>query len=97
MRKENSMAANLVATRGNRCSASILGYLEQNLYESHPEITTHEQKKIRQMVLDTINNFKDLSIDIVKSDESVINDEWVRKIEQTWYFEDIPASPASDF
>jgi len=57
------MAANLVATRGNRCSASILGYLEKNVYESHPDITTHEQKAIRQMVLDTINSFKDLAID----------------------------------
>ena len=76
------MAANLVATRGNRCSASILGYLENNIYDSHPEITTHEQKQLRQFVLDTINNFKDLSIDIVKSDTAVINDEWAKKIDE---------------
>ncbi len=82
MRKESSMAANLVATRGNRCSASILGYLERNVYEAHPDITTHEQKAIRQMVLDTINSFKDLAIDIVKSDVAVLNDEWVRKIDE---------------
>lgn len=82
MRKESSMAANLVATRGNRCSASILGYLERNIYESHPDITTSEQKAIRQMVLDTINSFKDLAIDIVKSDVAVLNDEWVRKIDE---------------
>ena len=81
MRKENSMAANLVATRGNRASASILGYLENKIYEGHPEITTHEQKQIRQFVLDTINNFKDLAIDIVKSDTAVINDEWAKKID----------------
>jgi hypothetical protein len=82
MKKERSMAASLVATRGNRCSASILGYLENNVYENHPTITTHEQKQIRQFVLDTINNFKDLSIDIVKSDSAVINDEWAKKIDE---------------
>ena len=82
MRRENSLAANLVATRGNRCSASILGYLENNIYGKHSEITTLEQKQIRQMVLDTINNFKDLAIDIVKSDEAVINDEWIKKIDE---------------
>ncbi len=76
------MAANLVATRGNRTSASILGYLEKNVYESHPEITTHEQKQIRQMILDNVNQFKDLAIDIVKSDVSIINDEWAKKIDE---------------
>lgn len=82
MKNDNSMVANLVATRGNRCSASILGYLENNLYENHPGITTHEQKQIRQMVLDTINGFKDLAIDIVKSDVSIINAEWAEKIDE---------------
>lgn len=82
MSGNNSMAANLVATRGNRCSASILGWLEQNLYTANPEIDTRMQKQIRQMILDNVNQFKDLSMDIVKSDVAVINDEWVRKIDE---------------
>lgn len=80
--KENSLAANLVAARGNRCSASILGFLESSIYELHPEISTHEQKAIRQAVLDNVNGFKDLAIDIVKSDVAVINDEWAKKIDE---------------
>jgi hypothetical protein len=82
MRKENSLAANLVATRGNRCSATILGWLESNLYPNHPEITKAEQKQIRQTVLDNVNMFKDLSMDIVKSEVDVLNDEWVIKIDE---------------
>jgi len=82
MKKENSLAVNLVATRGNRCSASILGFLEGGIYEKHPEISTQEQKQIRLFVLDTINNFKDLCMDIVKSDSAVINDEWAKKIDE---------------
>jgi hypothetical protein len=76
------MAANLVATRGNRCSATILGWLESNLYEEHPEISTAMQKQIRQVVLDNVNMFKDLAIDIVKSETDVLNEEWVLKIDE---------------
>lgn len=82
MRKENSFSANLVATRGNRCSASVLGWLENNLYANHPEISTREQKAIRQMVLDNVNQFKDLAMDIVKSEVDVLNDEYVKKIDE---------------
>jgi hypothetical protein len=82
MKKTNSMAANLVAARGNRCSASILGWLEGNLYTAHPEITTQEQKAIRQTVLDNVNFFKDLAMDIVKSETSILNDEYAKKIDE---------------
>ena len=78
----NSMAVNLVATRGNRCSASILGWLETNLYTQYPAIDTKMQKAIRQVVLDNVNQFKDLSMDIVKSETAVINDEWVTKLDE---------------
>lgn len=78
----NSMAANLVAKRGNRVTASILGFLEETLYRDHPEITTKEQKKIRQVILDGINEFKDLAIDIVKSETAIVNELWVQKIDE---------------
>ena len=81
MKGNNSMAANLVATRGNRTSAAILGWFEENLYEEVPQITTQMQKRIRQMVLDNVNAFKDLAIDIVKSETAVINQEWVDKLD----------------
>ncbi len=78
----NSMAANLVATRGNRCTAAILGYLEDEVYSRVPEIDTAIQRQIRQVVLDQINAFKDLAIDIVKSDTALMNQVWVEKIDE---------------
>ena len=79
---QNSTTANLVATRGNRCSASILGWLEQNLYTEYPEISRSMQKQIRQTILDNVNVFKDLAIDIVKSETAVINEEWTVKLDE---------------
>ncbi len=81
MKQPSSMTAKLVATRGNRCSASILGWMETNVYPKYPEISTQTQKQIRQMILDNVNAFKDLSIDIVKSETSVLNDVWVQKLD----------------
>jgi len=81
MKGNNSTVANLVATRGNRTSAAILGWLEENLYTEVPQVSTEMQKKIRQMILDQVNSFKDLSIDIVKSETAVINQEWVDKLD----------------
>ena len=82
MKRENSFSANLVATRGNRCSASILGWLENNIYKNYPDISTKDQKAIRQVILDNVNQFKDLAMDIVKSEVEVLNDEYVRKIDE---------------
>lgn len=81
MNESNSMAANLVATRGNRCTAVILGYLEDRVYREVPEITYEMQQAIRQVVLDQVNTFKDLAIDIVKSDTALMNDRWVEALD----------------
>ena len=75
------MASNLVATRGNRCSAAILGWIEENIYTEY-EIDPSMQRKLRQQVLDQINMFKDLSIDIVKSDTAVLNEVYVQKLDE---------------
>lgn len=79
---DNSLAANLVATRGNRCTAAILTYLEDNIYSRYPEITTADQRQIRSVIMDNINMFKDLAIDIVKSDTALINQVWVEKLDE---------------
>lgn len=75
------MAANLVATRGNRCSAAILGWIEDNLYQEY-EIDQPMQRRLRQQVLDQINMFKDLSMDIVKSETAVINEVYAQKLDE---------------
>lgn len=75
------MAANLVATRGNRCSAAVLGWVEDNLYKEY-EIDPAMQRKLRQQVLDQINMFKDLAMDIVKSETAIINEEYMLKLDE---------------
>lgn len=81
MPREN-FPAQLIATRGNRCTATIMGYLEEHLYTKYPQIATDEQKRIRSVVVNAVNAFKDLAIDIVKSDQDLINDIWVQKLDE---------------
>ncbi len=76
---ENTMAANLLGRRGNRASAVLLSWLEENVYEHIPEDL---QRQTRQVVLDNINGFKDLATDIVKSDTAYINQVWVQKLDE---------------
>jgi hypothetical protein len=78
MSNSNSMAANLVASRGNRCSAVLLTWMEDNAYEFLPEDV---QFQLRRTILDQINGFKDLAIDIVKSDVAAMNQVWVEKLD----------------
>ena len=77
----DSMASNLVANRGNRCTATILSFLETNVYNQY-DIPKGLQRQIRQAVLDSINGYKDLVIDIVKSDDAVMNDLYLDAIVQ---------------
>ena len=76
---ENTMAANLLGRRGNRASAVVLSWLEDNVYE---HISEDLQRQTRQVVLDNINGFKDLATDIVKSDTAYMNQVWVEKLDQ---------------
>jgi len=75
------MAVNLVSTRGNRCSAAVLGWIEENLYTEY-EIEPAMQRRLRQQILDQINMFKDLSMDIVKSETAVINEEYMNRLDE---------------
>ncbi len=77
---KNSMASNLVATRGNRCSAAILGWIEDNVYKEY-DIDPQMRSRLRQHVLDQVNMFKDLSIDIVKSETAVLNEIYIQKLD----------------
>ncbi len=75
----NTMAANLIANRGNRTTAIVLSWLEDNVYEFLDEDL---QKMTRKMILDNLNSFKDLSIDIVKSDTAYLNTLWMEKLDE---------------
>lgn len=74
---QNSMAVSLIQQRGNRTAASLLSWLEENVYEYlDPEL----QSQTRTVVLDNLNDFKNLSMDICKSDNSYINEVWLEAI-----------------
>ena len=81
MTSNNSMAANLVATRGNRTTATILSTIETEIY-GEVTVPDHIKRKVRQAVLDQMNGYKDLIIDIVKSDVALINEHWVSQIDE---------------
>ena len=75
----NTMATNLIANRGNRVTASILGWLEGNVYEYLPK---EVQRQTREMIMDQVNQYKDLAIDVVKSDTAYMNELWLQKIDE---------------
>lgn len=77
----NSMAANLVATRGNRTTATILSAIEDEIYDA-VDVPDPIKRKVRQIVLDQMNGYKDLMIDIVKSETSLLNDHWVSRLDE---------------
>lgn len=75
----NSSVATLVATRGNRCVASILGGLERRVFD---KLSSEDQEYVRTLVKEQVNLFKDIAIDVVKSDASVINEVWAQKLDE---------------
>lgn len=82
MRDENNTGvARLIAIRGNRTTAVVLSWLEENVYGYLPEDV---QKDTRRLILDQINGFKDLAIDVVKADTSMINEHWVEKLDEIY-------------
>lgn len=79
MDNENIMAAKLVAARGNRLTAILLGWMEENI---KPDLTDEQWYDLRDLVRDQVNGYKDLIIDIVKSDTAYVNQLWVEKVDE---------------
>ena len=77
MTASNDFAKNLVANRARRCSATILTWMENNIYEFLPR---EQQESVRRTVLSNVNDLSDIAIDIVKSDTSQINEFWVEEL-----------------
>jgi predicted RND superfamily exporter protein len=77
MSNENTMAVNLIKQRGNRATASLLTYMENNVQEYIPDEVWN---RTRREVLDAINGFKDLAIDVVKSDTAILNEEYLQAL-----------------
>lgn len=77
MKNNNDFAKNLVANRARRCSATILTWMENNIYEFLPN---EKQQAVRSTVLQNVNDLSDIAIDIVKSDTGQINEFWVEEL-----------------
>ena len=77
MNSNNSMAANLVQKRGNRCTATLLSWMEENIKDDLPP---ELWGPLRRRVMDDINEFKDLAIDVVKSETALVNDVYIQQI-----------------
>ncbi len=61
--------------RRDRALGSILGYAERELF---PVMSTDQQRKLRQLVLDALNSYHDSALDLFKSDTATLhNDEVV--------------------
>jgi hypothetical protein len=75
----NTMAVNLIANRGNRCTATLLTWIEREVY---PHLSHEMQRELRSLVLDQVNGFKDLAMDVVKSDTAYLNELWVQKLDE---------------
>ena len=77
-RGQNDFAKNLVSNRARRCSATILTWLENNVYDDIPD---EKHSQVRRTILSNVNDLSDLAIDIVKSDTGQINEFWVTELD----------------
>lgn len=74
----NSYAKNLLNRRGRRTVATILTWLEENIWQYVPE---DKQQEARSKILSVVSDFQDLAMDMVASDTGVINDYWVEALD----------------
>jgi hypothetical protein len=60
--------------RRDRAVGSILGHAEREIY---PQLTTEQQRAMRQVTLDALNAYHDSVLDLVKSEDGLRNEEVV--------------------
>ncbi len=71
----------LLTRRKNRAAAIILGMKDDECDYYLPEETS---KKLRKVVLDQMNDFYDVCVDVIESLDGsyIINDLWLEKLDQ---------------
>lgn len=75
----NSYAKNLLSTRGRRSIATLLTWMEANVW---PEIEADLQAEARSKIMQVMGEYQDLAMDMVASETGVINDYWVDEIDK---------------
>lgn len=69
---------NLLIEQRRRTVGSLMGHIEEKVY---PRLPAHERKDLRDKVLQTVNAYHDVCLDVLKSsvnDGSVVNEEAIR-------------------
>lgn len=77
MSDANSYAKNLLAVRGRRNIATLLTWMEKNVW---PHIEQDLQSEARSKIMAVLGDFQDLAMDMVAADTGTINDFWVEEL-----------------
>lgn len=79
MSSDNTYAQRLLAARGRRAAATILSYLERSL---KVHLSEDEWQRTRMKVLETVAEFQDFAIDMIKAEDGVINEYWADALDR---------------
>jgi hypothetical protein len=74
-------ARDLLATRGRRTIATLLTYMEENVWPELPdEVRMHVQAAARSKILSVLGDYQDLAMDLIASEDATINEFWVEEL-----------------
>jgi len=74
-------AKDLLATRGRRTIATLLTYMEENVWPHlDDEVQPEAQDAARAKILSLLGDYQDLAMDMVSSETGAINEFWVDEL-----------------
>jgi hypothetical protein len=74
-------ARDLLSTRGRRTIATLLTYMEENVWPQLPdEVQAEVQTAARAKILAVLGDYQDLAMDLIASEDATINEFWVEEL-----------------
>ena len=74
-------ARDLLSTRGRRAIATLLTYMEENVWPELPdEVQPQVQAAARSKILSVLGDYQDLAMDLIASEDATINEFWVDEL-----------------
>ncbi len=74
-------ARDLLSTRGRRAIATLLTYMEENVWPELPdEVRDRVQAAARGKILAVLGDYQDLAMDLIASEDATINEFWVDEL-----------------
>ncbi len=74
-------ARDLLSTRGRRAIATLLTYMEENVWPELPdEVQPQVQAAARSKILAVLGDYQDLAMDLIASEDATINEFWVDEL-----------------